>query len=71
MICYADKTFCASPNCTNECGRKLTDEQKEDIKRRGLDVCYAFCCGWPESLDVEVENKGGTDFDGAGETFKG
>jgi len=26
MLCYQDRTFCISPECTNECGRKLTDE---------------------------------------------
>jgi hypothetical protein len=25
---YKDRTFCASPNCKNECGRKMTDEEK-------------------------------------------
>ena len=26
MICFLDKTFCASPNCKDKCGRKLTDK---------------------------------------------
>ena len=26
MICYMDTTYCVSPGCTNECGRKLTPE---------------------------------------------
>jgi hypothetical protein len=26
MMCYLDKTFCASPHCENKCGRKLTPE---------------------------------------------
>jgi hypothetical protein len=26
MICYLDRTFCISPECINECGRKLTKE---------------------------------------------
>lgn len=26
MICYLDRTFCASENCKNKCGRKLTKD---------------------------------------------
>ena len=29
MLCYADKTFCNNPGCTNnKCKKKLTDEVK-------------------------------------------
>lgn len=28
---FLDKTYCASPNCTNECGRKMTDEEKKKL----------------------------------------
>lgn len=50
---YLDKTFCASPNCKNECGRKLTPEQKQDLamlKDAGYwsaIVSYAYFCGEP------------------------
>lgn len=33
MICYRDRTFCVSKNCTNECGRQLTPEIVEDAKK--------------------------------------
>lgn len=39
MICYKDTTFCASPNCKNECGREFTSEDEINAKRRRLDVC--------------------------------
>lgn len=26
MICFRDRTYCASPNCRNECGRQFTAE---------------------------------------------
>lgn len=26
MICYMDRSYCASPNCLDRCGRKLTAE---------------------------------------------
>jgi hypothetical protein len=32
-MCYKDMTFCASPNCQNKCGRKLTKEVQEGAKR--------------------------------------
>ena len=28
MMGYADRTWCASPNCRNECGRQFTDEER-------------------------------------------
>jgi len=47
MISYKDKTFCASPKCENKCGRKLTMEQKMEVHRNKIDVCYAYFCGEP------------------------
>ena len=44
---YLDKTFCASPNCKNACGRKMTDKQKEESKKYHY-VWYAYFCGEPE-----------------------
>lgn len=43
MICYHDRTFCISPNCT--CGRKLTDHIREAAKKAGLPVAMAYFCG--------------------------
>lgn len=56
MICFKDKTFCASPDCNNECGRKMTDEEKEELKVANLPenwdgmlgVSYRYFCGEPE-----------------------
>jgi hypothetical protein len=28
---FKDKTFCASPMCRNECGRKMTDDEKKEL----------------------------------------
>lgn len=41
MICYRDRTFCASPNCKNKCGRELTDE----IKRQASEWWLSFTNG--------------------------
>jgi len=50
---FKDKTFCASPNCQNECGRKLNEEQRidlamlEDAGYWSAIVSYAYFCGEP------------------------
>jgi hypothetical protein len=42
----ADMTFCASPNCANQCGRKMQPEQKAFLdKNPNKPVSYShFCC---------------------------
>ena len=44
MITFKDKTFCASPNCVDECGRKMTEQEKESAKEWNLPVAYAYFC---------------------------
>lgn len=44
MICYKDRTFCSSPDCKNECGRKITEDEKVYAKKLGLLVSYAYFC---------------------------
>ena len=51
---FKDKTFCASPNCKNDCGRKMTDEEKVQSISSGLFVSYAYFCGEPAIIS---ENK--------------
>ena len=47
---YLDKTFCASPNCNNDCGRRMTDEEHQRLIYLNEDrVCYAYFCGEPLS----------------------
>lgn len=29
---FKDKTFCASPNCQDNCGRKMTYEEKVELE---------------------------------------
>lgn len=45
MTLFKDKTYCASPNCKNECGRKMTEEEKEKVEKHKLYVSYAYFCG--------------------------
>jgi len=46
---FKDKTFCASPNCTNECGRKMTDKEKQELEKLNeyewVAVYQAYFCG--------------------------
>jgi hypothetical protein len=51
-MAFLDKTYCASPDCKNDCGRKMTDDEKEYLKEltfRGLKasalISYAYFCG--------------------------
>ena len=53
---FLDKTFCASPNCKNECGRKMTDDEKNRLyeltwkepKNHAYLISQAYFCGEPE-----------------------
>jgi len=56
MLCYKDKTFCASPNCENECGRKLFAEDEETARLQDLPVCFAYFCGLPREAYISIKN---------------
>jgi hypothetical protein len=47
---FLDKIFCASPNCENECGRKMSEDEKIRLVYLGESlVAYAYFCGEPEN----------------------
>lgn len=56
---FKDKTFCASPNCNNECGRKMSDAEKQQLGalqynlniRSSLDIASA---DYQPNLTVQV-----------------
>lgn len=54
MIPFRDKTFCASPQCKNECGRKMTKKEEEQLERMrekdwtSVGVMQAYFCGEPD-----------------------
>ena len=52
MIIFKDRTFCASPDCKNECGRKMTKEEKEQLKKMNetmlVGVMQGYFCGEPK-----------------------
>lgn len=56
---FKDRTYCASPNCENKCGRKLTKEQKQELAMLSdagywsAQVSYAYFCGDSDTLTNE------------------
>jgi hypothetical protein len=44
MMCYKDRTFCSSLNCKNDCGRKITEDQKKEAQKLELPIAYAKFC---------------------------
>jgi len=57
MLCYEDRTFCASPDCTNECGRKMSDYDKDLSRRANLPVAYGYFCGEPPLIEFLEDDK--------------
>ena len=44
--CFMDYTYCASPNCKNECGRKMSKEIKETLERFTYHrIAMGYFCG--------------------------
>ncbi len=48
MPYYKDITFCASPNCQNKCGRKITEAERQEAYALEAFICYAYFCDVPE-----------------------
>lgn len=46
-----DRTFCASPNCNNECGRKMNSFDLQVTIQCKRSISYAYFCGEPKNLD--------------------
>ena len=60
MITFKDKTFCASICCDNKCGRKKTDEEKQQLKDMSTRINEAvswsyFCSDYDFGKDKENE----------------
>lgn len=45
MPTFKDRTFCASPGCQNECGRKMAPEEEQQAKESPWPVAYGYFCG--------------------------
>ena len=65
MLTFKDRTFCGSPHCKNECGRKLTDELYSEYQIANLPqnwdgmlgIGYAYFCGEPIKEESHVHNR--------------
>ena len=59
---YLDKTFCVSPQCKNDCGRRMTDREREALTYSEAQyVSYGYFCGEDEKPITRlkaVTNKG-------------
>lgn len=44
MLCYKDKTFCASPVTEHSCGRELNEAHKTAAQKLGLPIAYGYFC---------------------------
>jgi hypothetical protein len=52
---YLDKTFCASPKCRNDCGRRMTDKERDQlIYAQAEYVNYGYFCGEHALTDFEM-----------------
>jgi len=49
-----DRTFCASPHCKNECGRKMTEEERKFMIAKNKYVSWMYCCGEPDKNNEMV-----------------
>lgn len=49
MLCYKDKTFCASKVKKHTCGREYTAEDKKLNKQIKLPVAWSYFCGEPKA----------------------
>jgi len=60
---FLDRTYCASPNCKNECGRQMSDEHKRLLDGGTgfiIPVSYAYFCDTPDDVynyEEKVERK--------------
>lgn len=55
---FLDKTFCESPNCKNDCGRQMSEQENKFLKGHPwYPVGYGYFCGEPvmtsEAVDAE------------------
>ena len=44
MLCYKDKTFCASETNHHTCGRELSDEMRAEAIRLDMPIAWAKFC---------------------------
>lgn len=55
MFVFKDRTFCASPHCKGECGRKMTEEEIQQAKKSPFPIAWGMFCGgdYPTHDDIK------------------
>ncbi len=48
MSLWKEKTYCASPQCKNECGRKLPEALLRQANDLDIDLSWSYFCGEPK-----------------------
>jgi hypothetical protein len=52
--CFRDKTYCASPQCKNDCGRDIIQEINRTLQDSKYSrISYAYLCGKPCTHEFE------------------
>lgn len=70
--CFRDKTYCASPNCKNECGRKMSPEIASILAADKYGrTSYGYFCGEPCKHDWVSGSFLVTHCSKCGETYSG
>jgi hypothetical protein len=52
MICFRDTTYCASPDCINECGRQMDDDTKRAAANSGMPLSFSYFCGQHDDTNM-------------------
>jgi hypothetical protein len=52
MLCYKDRTYCASKTHKG-CGRKITKAELADAKMLGLPIAWSYFCGEPTKSNLD------------------
>lgn len=56
---FLDRTFCASPHCTNKCGQRMNEAERALLRSVwGTDaalVSYAYLCGSPTEQEALLQ----------------
>jgi hypothetical protein len=62
IVCWRDKTWCASSNCKNECGKKMPPDVKSAADNCAWPISYAYFCGELEMCHHESDGNGYTGY---------
>jgi hypothetical protein len=59
MLCFNDRTYCASPDCENACGRKMSARDIEIAKKSLFPVAWSMFCGQVsmEEMSLHIEKE--------------